>query len=119
MNVEKKPCFSCCSLLDDDPGALGLAIPTKHNDTETLARSRQKINAGKSEATRNGTKVISKNELLRLGISPTLIMCGHCCKVFAKKGFVTPSITGGLKNIEYQENIVTTACIMKLSEIEL
>ena len=33
----------------------------------------------------------------RLDISPILTMCGQCWSVLAKKGFVTPRITPGLK----------------------
>lgn len=33
--------------------------------------------------------------LHRCGASHIRMMCGQCCKVFAKNGFVTPRITGG------------------------
>ena len=33
-------------------------------------------------------------------ISPILTILGQCCNVLAKNGFVTPNITGGLKQNE-------------------
>jgi len=33
--------------------------------------------------------------LRRCGASHIRMMCGQCCRVFAKNGLVTPRITGG------------------------
>ena len=37
-------------------------------------------------------------------ISPIRKICGQCCSVLAKKGFVTPNITAGLKNKRFTNN---------------